>query len=128
MRTSRRVPVLLAVFAALVLSSFAQQSSKAKSAENATVALLQLHSAYQQASPAVKPQLLLQIRNAAAQRQQLLSPLIQTNPADVLTAQALGDYPRAKAERLPALDAGESYYSAVLLLLCKIALRERAET
>ena len=84
MRTSRRVPVLLAVSAALVLSSFAQQSSKGKSAENATVALLQLHSAYQQASPAVKPQLLLQARNAAAQRQQLLSSLIQTNPADVL--------------------------------------------
>lgn len=30
------------------------------------------------------------------------------------------------AESLPPLDAGDTYYSAVLLLLCKMALRERA--
>jgi endo-1,4-beta-D-glucanase Y len=32
---------------------------------------------------------------------------------------------QARADRLPALEAGESYYSAVLLLLTKMALRER---
>ena len=42
-------------------------------------------------------------------------------------AQIVADYPRARADRLPALDPGQSYYSAVLLLLCKIALRERGE-
>lgn len=40
-------------------------------------------------------------------------------------AQTIGDYPRPRAERLPSLDKDQPYYSAVLLLLCKIALRER---
>ena len=40
-------------------------------------------------------------------------------------AQVVADHPRASAERLPALDKGQPYYSAVLLLLCKVALRER---
>lgn len=40
-------------------------------------------------------------------------------------AQAVAD-PRGRADRLPALARGESYYSSVLLLLCKVALRERA--
>ena len=40
-------------------------------------------------------------------------------------ALAVDDYPNARAERLPALDARQSYYSAALLLLCKMALRER---
>ena len=84
MRTNRKSSVLLVMFAALVSSGFAQQSAKGKAAENATLALLQMHSGYQQANPAAKPQLLTQLRNAAAQRQQLLSSLIQTNPADVL--------------------------------------------
>lgn len=42
-------------------------------------------------------------------------------------ALAVGDYPNAKAARLPALDRQQPYYSAVLLLLCKMALRERGE-
>jgi endo-1,4-beta-D-glucanase Y len=42
-------------------------------------------------------------------------------------AQVVAEYPRASAGRLPALQAGESYYSAVLLLLAKIALRDRGE-
>jgi len=42
-------------------------------------------------------------------------------------AQAVGEYPNARADRLPALDRQQSYYSAVLLLLCKMALRERAQ-
>ena len=41
------------------------------------------------------------------------------------SAQLVAEHPRASAERLPALDAQQSYYSAVLLLLAKIALRER---
>jgi endoglucanase len=42
-------------------------------------------------------------------------------------AQLTRDWPQARADRLPALDRGQSYYSAVLLLLCKVALRERYE-
>jgi len=42
-------------------------------------------------------------------------------------AQVMAEYPRPRAERLPALDREQSYYSSVLLLLCKIALRERGE-
>jgi endo-1,4-beta-D-glucanase Y len=40
-------------------------------------------------------------------------------------AQVAREYPQARADRLPALDRGESYYSAALLLLTKVALRER---
>jgi endoglucanase len=40
-------------------------------------------------------------------------------------AQVVAEHPRASADRLPALDKGQPYYSAVLLLLCKVALRER---
>lgn len=40
-------------------------------------------------------------------------------------AQWVGDHPNGKAARLPALDAQQSYYSAALLLLCKMALNER---
>ena len=43
-------------------------------------------------------------------------------------AQAVAEYPRARADRLPALERGQSYYSSVLLILTKIALRERGET
>lgn len=39
-------------------------------------------------------------------------------------AQWLADPKAARAARLPALDAREGYYSASLLLLCKVALRE----
>ena len=40
-------------------------------------------------------------------------------------AQMVAEYPALRADRLPALDREQSYYSSVLLLLCKIALRER---
>jgi endoglucanase len=40
-------------------------------------------------------------------------------------AQVVAEHPRANAARLPALESGETYYSAVLLLLAKMALRER---
>ncbi len=40
-------------------------------------------------------------------------------------AQMVAEYPALRADRLPALDREQPYYSAVLLLLCKIALRER---
>lgn len=42
-------------------------------------------------------------------------------------ATMVGDHPNSRATRLPALDSRQSYYSAVLLLLCKMALRERGE-
>ena len=40
-------------------------------------------------------------------------------------AQMVREHPQARPERLPALERGQSYYSAVLLLLAKLALRER---
>jgi NPCBM-associated, NEW3 domain of alpha-galactosidase len=83
MRTSRRSSALLVLFA-LISSAFPQQSAKGKAAENATSALLQMNKAYLQTPAAQKTQLLPRFRNMAAQRQQLLSSLIQTNPADVL--------------------------------------------
>lgn len=42
-------------------------------------------------------------------------------------AQMVSEYPRSSAARLPALDREQSYYSSVLLLLCKLALRERGD-
>jgi hypothetical protein len=86
MHTNRKLSVLLVAIAVCVpsLPSLGQQSGKGKSAETATVTLLQMHSAYQQASPAQKTQLLTQFQTLAAQRQQLLSSVIQTNPGDVL--------------------------------------------
>lgn len=42
-------------------------------------------------------------------------------------AQVVAEHPRARADRLPALERGQSYYSSVLLLLAKLALRERGE-
>jgi endoglucanase len=42
-------------------------------------------------------------------------------------AQLATAYPRLAAVRLPPLEAGESYYSATLLLLAKITIRERGE-
>ena len=42
-------------------------------------------------------------------------------------AQVVRDYPRLAAARLPPLERGETYYSAVLLLLAKVALRDRGE-
>jgi endo-1,4-beta-D-glucanase Y len=42
-------------------------------------------------------------------------------------ATVVAEYPRVSAARLPALERGEPYYSAVLLLLTKMALRERGE-
>ena len=42
-------------------------------------------------------------------------------------AQLVAAYPRIAGVRLPALESNESYYSAALLLLAKIAIRERIE-
>jgi endoglucanase len=43
-------------------------------------------------------------------------------------ARMVADYPQAKASRLPALEKGQPYYSSALLLLCKMALRERGDS
>ena len=83
MRTSRRSSALL-VLLALVSSAFAQQTGEGKAAENATTALLKMSAEYLQTPAAQKAQLITQFRTMAGQRQQLLSSLIQTNPADVL--------------------------------------------
>jgi endoglucanase len=42
-------------------------------------------------------------------------------------AQVVAEYPRMSASRLPPLQKGDSYYAAVLLLLAKVALRDRGE-
>jgi endoglucanase len=42
-------------------------------------------------------------------------------------AQVVREYPKLSAARLPALASDASYYSAVLLLLTKVALRERGD-
>src|SRR5207249_2714123 len=52
--------------------------------ETATTTLLQMHSSYQQANTTQKQQLLTQFTAMAAQRQQLLLSLMQSNPGDVL--------------------------------------------
>src|SRR5260370_12522624 len=54
------------------------------SADGLTILLLSLHKQYQSASPEGRKALVPQLRSLAAQRQQLLSSLIQTNPAEVL--------------------------------------------
>jgi endoglucanase len=42
-------------------------------------------------------------------------------------SQLVAAHPRFENARLPALENGESYYSSVLLLLSKVAIRERGE-
>jgi hypothetical protein len=64
--------------------SSAQQSVKGKAAADATTALLQMNSHYQQTPAAQKAQLLTQLRAMASQRQQTMSSLIQSNPGDFL--------------------------------------------
>ena len=78
-------PILVGlVFCLAALPSLAQQSAKGKAAETATVQLLQMHQSYRQANATQKQQLLTQFATLAAQRQQLLLSLMQTNPSDVL--------------------------------------------
>ena len=85
MRTILKFPLAFAVFLYLAVSlASAQQSVKGKAAETATTALLQMHSSYQQSGSSQKQQLLTQFSAMAAQRQQLLLSLMQTNPGDVL--------------------------------------------
>jgi hypothetical protein len=86
MHTNRKLSVLLVAVAVCVLSlpGLGQQSAKGKAAADATTALLQMNSNYQQAPASQKTQLLTQFRTMAAQRQQMLSSLIQTNPGDLL--------------------------------------------
>src|SRR5438876_683373 len=91
MRTNQKSPRVwvAAIFAAFVfcltvLPAFAQQSAKGRASETATLQLLQMHQSYQHASPTQQQQLLTQFTTLAAQRQQLLLSLIQTDPADVL--------------------------------------------
>jgi uncharacterized membrane protein len=64
----------------------AQASAKANrdSAENLTLSLMALNAQYRAASPEEKTGLLLQLQSVAAQRQQVLSALVQTRPGEVL--------------------------------------------
>ena len=91
MHTNRRPSLfLVAVTSNLIFisltafPSFAQQSAKGKAAEVATVQFLGFHKSYQEANAAQKRQMLTHFSTMAARRQQLLSSLVQTNPADVL--------------------------------------------
>src|SRR5579863_1674043 len=72
-----------------LLSSFpasAQATAKANRAlaESLTQSLMDLHAQYRTAPPAERSALMLQLRSLAAERQQLLSSLIQTSPGEVL--------------------------------------------
>ena len=81
MRTNCKASLFVAIFLCLTASvAFAQHSAKGKAAEDATTALLQMHSSYQQASATQKQQLLTQFTAMAAQREQLLLSLMQSNP------------------------------------------------
>jgi len=85
MSTTRKPSLFVAVFLCLTASlALAQHSPKGRAAETATTALLQMHSAYQQANATQKQQLLTQFTAMGAQRQQLLLSLMQSNTGDVL--------------------------------------------
>ncbi len=89
MHTNRRpspilVAVVIFVLSLTALPAFAQQSARGKAAETATLQLLQMHAAYRQAGATQQTQMLSQLATLAAQRQQLLISLMQTNPGDVL--------------------------------------------
>jgi len=86
MHTNRKPSLVLAavVLCFSACPIFGQQSAKGKAAADATTALLQMNSNYQQAPASQKTQLLTQFRTIAAQRQQMLSSLIQTSPGDLL--------------------------------------------
>src|SRR6266480_2418361 len=85
MSTTRKSSLFVAVFLCFTASlAVAQHSAKGKAAETATNTLLQMHSSYQQANATQKQQLLTQFTAMAAQREQLLLSLMQSNPGDVL--------------------------------------------
>jgi len=85
MSTTRKPSLSVVVFLCFTASlALAQHSAKGKAAETATTTLLQMHSSYQQANATQKQQLLTQFTAMAAQRQQLLLSLMQSNPGDVL--------------------------------------------
>jgi Gametolysin peptidase M11 len=82
----RRALGFLLALAFASLGAFAQSGLKADraSAEHFTKSLMALNAQYQAAPPDGKAALFLQLRSVAAQRQQLLSSLIQTRPGEVL--------------------------------------------
>src|SRR5437879_1049401 len=74
----------LVLFSTVNATAQAPNASARASAEKLTLSLLSLHKQYQSTSPEGRTALAREMRNVAAQRQQLLSSLIQTNPAEVL--------------------------------------------
>src|SRR6266851_4483586 len=84
MRRNTSLLLVTLVFCLASLPALGQQSAKGKAAETATLQLLQMHQNYQQSSAPQRTQLLTQFAALAAQRQQLLLSLMQTNPGDVL--------------------------------------------
>src|SRR5258708_3184479 len=81
--------VSLFLFLILMLSAVpasAQATTKANRAlaESLTQSLMELHAQYRAAAPAERSTLIVQMRARAAERQQLLSSLIQTSPGEVL--------------------------------------------
>ena len=85
MSTTRKASLLVVFFLCITASlALAQHSAKGKAAETATTTLLQMHSSYQQGNITQKQQLLTQFTAMAAQRQQLLLSLMQSNAGDVL--------------------------------------------
>jgi hypothetical protein len=108
MRSPRSRSTLLcaSLFASLILllstgpDAGAQAVSKETRAyaESLTQSLMALHAQYREATPAGRAALKLQLRSLAAERQQLLSSLIQTSPGEVLRVAMPGSI----AARMPA--------------------------
>lgn len=94
---------LFAILIFILLTSAvarAQAASKETRAyaESLTQSLMALHAQYREAPPAGRAALMLQLRSLAAERQQVLSSLIQTSPGEVLRVAMPGHI----AGRMPA--------------------------
>ncbi len=119
-RNQKSSLVLVATLCLMAVPTFAQQSAKGKAAETATLQLIHIHSNYKQASAAQQPQLLNQFRTLAAQRQQLLSSLIQTNPADVLRVAIPNSVRSAMPSQVQSFVESDSVAQGVLEVLVEM--------
>src|SRR5258706_8788697 len=86
----RYASLFLSLLGTLFLSGSFRASAQVTSkrdraaAESLTQSLIDLHAQYRAAAPAERSARLVQLRSLAAERQQLLSSLIQTSPGEVL--------------------------------------------
>ncbi len=119
-RNQKSSLVFVATVCLMAVPAPAQQSAKGKAAEAATLQLMHIHSNYKQASAAQQSQLLTQFRTLAAQRQQLLSSLIQTNPADVLRVAIPNTVRSTMPSQVQSLVESDSVAQGVLEVLVEM--------